>query len=61
MTFSPIILGTMRWGIWGANHSKEKVQKLIETSLSEGLYAFDHVISTGTTPPKNFLVTLFQK
>lgn len=42
MTFSPIIIGTMRWGIWGANHSKEKVQKLIETCLSEGLYTFDH-------------------
>ena len=41
MTFSPIIIGTMRWGIWGANHSKEKVQKLIETCLSEGLYTFD--------------------
>ena len=40
MTFSPIIIGTMRWGIWGANHSKEKVQKLIETCLSEGLYTF---------------------
>lgn len=42
MTFSPIIIGTMRWGIWGANHSKEKVQKLIETCLSEGLHTFDH-------------------
>lgn len=32
----------MRWGIWGANHSKSGVQKLIETSLEENLYTFDH-------------------
>ena len=32
----------MRWGIWGANHSENGVQKLIETSLEEDLYTFDH-------------------
>lgn len=32
----------MRWGIWGANHSKINVQKLIETALEEKLYTFDH-------------------
>lgn len=32
----------MRWGIWGANHSESGVQKLIETSLEEDLYTFDH-------------------
>lgn len=42
MTFSPIIIGTMRWGIWGANHSQKEVQKLIETSLEEGFSTFDH-------------------
>lgn len=42
MTFSPIIMGTMRWGIWGANHSEKEVQKLIETSLEEGFSTFDH-------------------
>lgn len=42
MTFSPIIIGTMRWGIWGANHSEKEVQKLIETSLEEGFSTFDH-------------------
>lgn len=42
MNFSPIIIGTMRWGIWGANHSKKEVQKLIETSLDQKLYTFDH-------------------
>ena len=42
MTFSPIIIGTMRWGIWGANHSEKEVQKLIETSLEDGFSTFDH-------------------
>lgn len=42
MQFSPIIIGTMRWGIWGANHSEKEVQKLIETSLELELSTFDH-------------------
>ena len=32
----------MRCGIWGANHSESRFQKLIETSLEEDLYTFDH-------------------
>ena len=35
MDFSKIIIGVMRWGIWGANHSESGAQKLIETSLEE--------------------------
>lgn len=42
MEFSEIIIGVMRWGAWGANHSEKDVQQLIETSLEEGLYTFDH-------------------
>jgi predicted oxidoreductase len=42
MDFSPLIIGTMRWGIWGANHSKKEVQILIETALEENLHTFDH-------------------
>lgn len=42
MKFSPLIVGTMRWGIWGANHSENQVQHLIETAYSEGLTTFDH-------------------
>ena len=42
MDFSKMIIGVMRWGIWGANHSESDVQNLIETSLEEGLYTFDH-------------------
>ncbi|WP_417431630.1 aldo/keto reductase [Halpernia sp.] len=41
MKFSPLIIGTMRWGIWGANFSVAQVQKLIETSIVEGLTTFD--------------------
>lgn len=42
MHFSPLIIGSMRWGIWGANHSEKAVQQLIETALSEDLTTFDH-------------------
>lgn len=42
MDFSKIIIGVMRWGIWGADHSEKGVQKLIETSLEEDLSTFDH-------------------
>lgn len=41
MDFSKIIIGVMRWGVWGANHSVSEVQKLIETSLEEGFYTYD--------------------
>lgn len=55
MNFSPIIIGTMRWGTWGANHSEKEVQKLVETSLEEGFYTFDHAdIYGGYTTEKLF-------
>ncbi|SDF23485.1 aldo/keto reductase [Epilithonimonas hungarica] len=40
--FSEIIAGTMRWGIWGANHSPKQVQELIEVCLEEDITTFDH-------------------
>ncbi|KFC22989.1 aldo/keto reductase family oxidoreductase [Chryseobacterium sp. FH1] len=40
--FSELIAGTMRWGIWGANHSERKVQELIEVCLEENITTFDH-------------------
>ena len=40
--FSEIIAGTMRWGIWGADHSPKKVQELIEVCLEEDITTFDH-------------------
>lgn len=61
MEFSPIIIGTMRWGIWGANHSAKEVQNLIETSLSEGLSTFDHADIYGDyTTEKLFGVAFHQ-
>ncbi|RZJ29142.1 MAG: hypothetical protein EOO18_12450 [Chryseobacterium sp.] len=42
MMFSEIIAGTMRWGVWGADHSEQKVQELIEVCLDEGITTFDH-------------------
>lgn len=42
MDFSKIIIGVMRWGVWGANLSEKEVQNLIQTSLEEDLYTFDH-------------------
>lgn len=40
--FSDLIAGTMRWGVWGANHSERKVQELIEICLEENITTFDH-------------------
>lgn len=40
--FSNLIAGTMRWGIWGADHSERKVQELIEVCLEEEITTFDH-------------------
>lgn len=42
MDYSPIILGAMRWGIWGANLSEKEVADLIDFSVSEGFTTFDH-------------------
>ena len=41
MIFSPLIVGTMRWGSWGNNLSEKEVQELIDKALSLGLYTFD--------------------
>lgn len=40
--FSELIAGTMRWGVWGANHSVKEIQKLIEVCLEENITTFDH-------------------
>lgn len=42
MYFSEIVMGCMRWGIWGANYSPEEVRNLIEVCLEEDLTTFDH-------------------
>ena len=42
MNYSPIIVGTMRWGVWGAHFSKKQVQQMISTCLEHRLTTFDH-------------------
>lgn len=42
MDFSEIIIGAMRWGIWGADFSVSETQKMIESCLEENFYTFDH-------------------
>lgn len=42
MQFSPIIIGTMRWGLWGAKLSLKEIQQIIGKCIDEGLYTFDH-------------------
>jgi predicted oxidoreductase len=39
---SSIIAGTMNWGEWGKNFNTTEIQQLIETCLSENIFAFDH-------------------
>lgn len=40
--FSRLIIGCMRWGIWGSNLTKNQTSQLIETCLEEGFTTFDH-------------------
>ncbi len=42
MNYSEIIIGVMRWGIWGANLSEKDVQNLIQEALINDFYTFDH-------------------
>ena len=42
MNLSRIISGTMNWGAWGTNHSKEDMCKLISKSFDSGINSFDH-------------------
>lgn len=41
-TFSPIIAGTMTWGMWGKDHSPLQMAQLIATCLEHGIHSFDH-------------------
>ena len=42
MNLSRIISGTMNWGTWGVNHSKDDMCKLILESFDSGINSFDH-------------------
>ena len=61
MVFSPIIIGTMRWGVWGANHSVKSVQKLIEVSCNHKLTTFDHADIYGDYTTEKLFGEAFSK
>ena len=42
MEFSPIIIGTMRLGVWGANFDTKQLEYFIDACLDLGLRDFDH-------------------
>ena len=55
MNLSRIISGTMNWGVWGVNHSKKDMCKLISESFDSGINSFDHAdIYGGYTTEKSF-------
>ena len=55
MNLSRIISGTMNWGTWGVNHSKEDMCKLISESFDSGINSFDHAdIYGGYTTEESF-------
>ncbi|NJK83910.1 MAG: aldo/keto reductase [Saprospiraceae bacterium] len=41
-TFSRLIFGVMKWGVWGHDYSPKKVLDLISASLDLGITTFDH-------------------
>lgn len=61
MKYSPLIVGTMRWGIWGANHSSKNVQQLIDAALAEGLTTFDHADIYGHYTTEELFGTAFSE
>ena len=55
MNLSRIISGTMNWGTWGVNYSKQEMCKLISESYDSGINSFDHAdIYGGYTTEKSF-------
>ncbi|MEL7123038.1 MAG: aldo/keto reductase [Bacteroidota bacterium] len=42
LSFSRIILGVMKWGIWGKNYSPQEMLTIIESAIEMGLTTFDH-------------------
>ncbi len=52
---SKIVIGTMKWGRWGANYSSVQIARLIEKSCELGLTSFDHAAIYGAyTTEKDF-------
>jgi predicted oxidoreductase len=41
-TFSPIIAGTMTWGIWGKNFNSNQMTELMHCCIENNITSFDH-------------------
>ncbi len=41
-TFSPIIAGTMTWGIWGKNYNSNQMVELMHCCIENNITSFDH-------------------
>ena len=55
MNLSRVISGTMNWGTWGVNYSKDDMCKLILESFDSGINSFDHAdIYGGYTTEESF-------
>lgn len=42
LSLSPVIAGTMKWGIWGSKFSTSEYLQIIEDCLGLGITTFDH-------------------
>lgn len=55
MNHSPIIAGTMKWGVWGAKMNPTEVASAIHTAMESGITTFDHAdIYGGYTTEADF-------
>lgn len=41
-TFSRVIFGVMKWGVWGWDYKAPQILRLIEESIEAGVTTFDH-------------------
>ena len=54
-TFSPVIAGTMTWGLWGKNYSAKEMSEMMHHCLESGIHTFDHAdIYGGYTTEADF-------
>lgn len=42
MALSPVIAGTMKWGVWGAKFNTQQYGEIIAAALDAGVTSFDH-------------------
>lgn len=61
VTFSPIIVGAMRLGLWGANFNTTQLQQFIEGCLSMQLTSFDHADIYGDYTTESDFGKVFQQ